>query len=215
MLINKKMNTKVRKHVLTPVAMAAFCMLSACGNFTREPANPTFYYDSPVFDDVTQTFSLTVMPDSTSGADLSFSLVKGDSVIMECNDGKFCGIPPFEEGYRVRMEAKWKDTTIVRITHVANFVVLSDSVEKMSADELEQLINSCDRSIRRSSNKQLIQGVKLIVNDCKMIPQMLPDVITYIENEVWQSVEVIHLEYDDNNLITSITLRPIGEQADI
>lgn len=216
MLINKKMNTKVRKHVLTPVAMAAFCMLSACGNFTREPANPTFYYDSPVFDDVTQTFSLTVMPDSTSGADLSFSLVKGDSVIMECNDGKFCGIPPFEEGYRVRMEAKWKDTTIVRTTHVANFVVPCDSVEKMSADELEQLINSCDRSIRRGSNKHLIQGVRLIVSDCRVVtPQMLLDVITFIENEVWQSVEVIHLEYDDNNLITSITLRPIGEQADI
>lgn len=209
------MNTTVRKYVLIPVAMVASCMLSACGNFTREPGTPTFYYDSPVFDDVTQTFSLTVMPDSTSGAALTFALIKGDSIIMESNDGKFCGIPAFEEGYRVRMEARWKDTTIVRTTHVANFVVPCDSVEKMSADELEQLINSCDRSIRRGSNKHLIQGVRLIVNDSRMVtPQMLPDVITFIENEVWQSVEVISLEYDDNNLITSITLRPIGEQAE-
>ncbi len=216
MLIQEKMNTKVRKHILIPIATVAFCMLSACGNFTREHGNPTLNCEAPVYDDVTQTFSLIVLSDSTSGAALTFALIKGDSVIMENNDGKFCGIPAFEEGYRVRMEAKWKDTTIVRTTHVANFVVPCDSVDKMSADELEQLINSCDRSIRRASNKHLIQGVKLIVTDCRMVtPQMLPDVITFIENEVWQSVEVISLEYDDNNLITSITLRPIGEQAEI
>ncbi len=216
MLIQEKMNAKVRKHILIPIATVAFSMLSACQNFTRESANPTLYCEAPVYDDVTQTFSLIVMSDSTSGAALTFALIKGDSVIMESNDGRFCGIPAFEEGYRVRMEAKWKDTTIVRTTHVANFVVPCDSVEKMSAEELEQLINSCDRSIRRGSNKHLIQGVRLIVNDCRMVaPQMLPDVITFIENEVWQSVEVISLEYDENNLISSITLRPIGEQVEI
>lgn len=210
------MDTKVSKHILIPMATVAFCMLSACGNFTREHGTPTLCCEAPVYDDVTQTFSLIVMSDSTSGASLTFALIKGDSVIMESNDGQFCGIPVFEEGYRVRMEAKWKDTTVVRTAHVTNFVVPCDSVEKMSAAELEQLINSCDRSIRRASNKHLIQGVRLVVNDCRMVtPQMLPDVITFIENEVWQSVEVIDLKYDDNNLITSVTLRPIGEQAEI
>ena len=97
-----------------------------------------------------------------------------------------------------------------------DFIVPRDPVEKMTEDELELLINACDKSLRRSKNDHLAQGVKLVVEGTKLSPpQILPDVITYIENGVWQKVDVIKVEYDDNNLINSITLKPIGEVVDV
>jgi len=186
------------------------------GEQSSQRGEPVIIYENPIYDEASQTFTLTVSSDSTAGANVTYSLLEGDSVIMSNSDGRFSGIPPFDEGYNVTLEAQWDDTTLVRTVHIMDFVVPRKAVEKMTNEQLQNLINSCDQSIKRGTNEHLTQGVKLTIRDSKSVPpRMLPEVVTLIENGVWKSIEVINIEYDDNNLITAITLKPVGEHVDI
>lgn len=210
------MNKTIPNYAWAAIAAMVLCSLSACNNYNERRGEPVLSHAAPLFDEVTQTYSLLVSADSVSGADLTFTLCEGSNVLMENHDGRFSGIAPFEEGYSVKMNARWRDTTIVRTIHVMNFITPRDSVDKLSADELEQLINSCDRSIRRGTNIHLAQGVKAKIVDSKMAQlQTLPNVVLFIENEVWQAVEIIDVEYDMSNLVTSVTLKVLGEQVTI
>ena len=216
------MKTEVRLLTIAATTLLTAVLFSGCrekasrSEQVMQRGEPVLSNDIPVYDKTTQTFSLTVHADSIGDATVSYALLDGDSVIMKSEDGQFSGITPFEEGYNVRLSAQWEDTTIERTIHVMDFIVPRDPVEKMTEDELELLINACDKSLRRSKNDHLAQGVKLVVKGTKLSPPLiLPDVITYIENGVWQKVDVIKVEYDDNNLINSITLKPIGEVVDV
>lgn len=216
------MKTELRLLTIAATTLLTAVLFSGCrekasrSEQVMQRGEPVLSNDIPVYDKTTQTFSLTVHADSIGDATVSYALLDGDSVIMKSEDGQFSGITPFEEGYNVRLSAQWEDTTIERTIHVMDFIVPRDPVEKMTEDELELLINACDKSLRRSKNDHLAQGVKLVVKGTKLSPPLiLPDVITYIENGVWQKVDVIKVEYDDNNLINSITLKPIGEVVDV
>lgn len=214
-------NMIINKHFLVVTSMLIL-LLPSCqekagtnGNITQR-GEPIINCEKPIFDESLQTFTLKVSTDSTAGADVIYALLDGDSVIMKSENGVFSGILPLEEGYNVMAEVHWDDTTVVRTVHIVDFVVQPKTVERMTSEQLQKLINNCDLSIKRSTNEHLTQGVKLTVRDSKSVPpQMLPDVITFIENGVWKSVEIINTEYDDNNLINAITLKPIGEQVDI
>ena len=216
------MKTNIYFCVLVTMIVSSVWLIQSCREKTGDNGpvvqrgNPVLRCDTPIYDESTQTFSLTIHADSIGGASVSYELLDGDSVIVSTEDGQFTGILPFEEGYNVRMLAQWEDTTIERVIHVMDFVIPREPVEKMSAKELEQLINNCDKSLRRSKNEHLSQGVKLVVNGSKIVPpQMIPDVITLIENKVWQRVEVTTVEYDDNNLIRLVKLKPIGEEVEM
>lgn len=177
---------------------------------------PVIICKTPVYDEASQTFTLIVTSDSIAGANVTYFLLEGDSVIMRNDDGLFSGISPCEEGYNVMLEAQWDDTTLVRTIRIMDFVVPRKAVEKMTNEQLQNLINSCDQSIKRGTNEHLTQGVKLTIRDSKSVPpRMLPGVVTLIENGIWKSIEIVSIEYDDNNLITAITLKPVGEQVDI
>lgn len=175
---------------------------------------PVLTCEDPVFDEATRTFSLIVRADSVDGATLVFSLVRGDSVLIKNEEGKFDGIAPFDEGYDVKLEAQWPDTIIERICHIMDFMVPTAPVEKISPEDLAKLINAKDESLQLGTNEHIAQGVTFHVVDSKMQPQMLPDAILLIENGVWKAVEVVNLEYNKYNLITDVTVRPVGEQAD-
>lgn len=216
------MKTNIYFCVLVTMIVSSVWLTQSCREKTGDNGpvvqrgNPVLRCDTPIYDESTQTFSLTIHADSIGGASVSYELLDGDSVIVSTEDGQFTGILPFEEGYNVRMLAQWEDTTIERVIHVMDFVIPREPVEKLSAKELEQLINNCDKSLRRSKNEHLSQGVKLVVNGSKIVPpQMIPDVITLIENNIWQRVEVTTVEYDDNNLIRLVKLKPIGEEVDM
>ncbi|MDE6278489.1 MAG: hypothetical protein K2M05_00800 [Paramuribaculum sp.] len=179
-----------------------------------ERGEPVLIHEAPQYDEATGTFSLVIKADSVGNAKLRYSLIDGDSVIMRSDDGTFSGIAPFDEGYDVKLEVEWPDTVIERRCHIMDFVVPAAPVEKISAEDFAKLINSKAESLRRSTDEHVAQGVIFRVVDSKMQPQMLPDAITLIENGLWQSVEVVKLQYNDNNLITEITVRPIGEKTD-
>ena len=203
---------------MAALAAAIVCLSHSCRekqNGGIQRGDPVLHSGTPVFDEATKTFSLTVSADSTDGAKTDYALLEGDSVIMQNDNGQFTGIAPFDEGYHVRLQAQWDDTTIVKIVHVQDFVAPKEPVEKITKDELQRLINAKDESLKRGQNSHLSQGVKLSVVNSQMHPQMLPDVITLIENKIWQSVEIVKMSYDDNNLVNAITVKPVGEQVDI
>ena len=51
--------------------------------------------------------------------------------------------------------------------------------------------------------------VKLTVLNSKIRPSLIHDVLLQIKNKVWDSVTVTEVEYDDNNYIVAITLKPV------
>ncbi|MBR0048665.1 MAG: hypothetical protein IJP74_05000 [Prevotella sp.] len=174
---------------------------------------PTLVCDTIVFDEASKTFNLSLHADSTADAKVTFFLLDGDSILMQNTDGQFSGIPPFEEGYNVRLQAEWSDTTITTpLTHIVGFVVPREPVDKIPADELQKLINSQDKSLILGNNLHLAQGLSVVVTDTQMEASSLQDVITLLKNGVWKSVTVTDVSYDDNNLITAIKLKPVGEQ---
>ncbi len=213
------MKLTVRLISISLSLILAFALFTNCsgntGSVDENRCEPVLTCEDPVFDETTQTFSLTVKADSVEGATLVFSLVRGDSVLIRNEGGKFDGIAPFDEGYDVKLEAQWPDTTIERICHIMDFMVPTAPVEKISPEDFAKLINDKDESLQLGTNEHIAQGVSFHVVDSKMQPQMLPDVIVLIENGVWQAVEVVNLEYNKYNLITDVTVRPVGEQADI
>ena len=55
----------------------------------------------------------------------------------------------------------------------------------------------------------MAQQVKLTVLNSKIKPSLIHDVLLQIKNKVWDSVTVTEVEYDDNNYIVAITLKPV------
>lgn len=211
-----------RIHVFFGIAaLIVACLMQSCkqsgapGNETARRGEPVLVVADPVYDKESNSFSLSLYADSTAGAEITYYLLYGDSVLMQNKEGLFTGIAPFEEGYNVRAKVVWSDTTIMTpVVHRFGFAVPQEPVEKMTAEELQRLINACDKSLKQGKNEHVAQGVKLVVNNCQMkAPRMIPDVIILIENQVWESVEVTSLDYDEYNLITSVTLKPVGEKV--
>jgi len=205
------MNTlKIRTTLLT---FALLSFLYGCNNnsaTTPTPdstgrGEPLLIVDAPSYEEYSKTFSLAIMADSTEGATVTYFLLDGDSLIAQSTDGSFKGISPMEEGYNVQARVAWEDTTIITpIVHVLGFVIPREPVEKLSNKELQQLINSKDEE---TLNLHLTQNVKLTVSDSQVKVTLLHDVFLRLENNVWDSVTVQDIAYDENNLITSITLK--------
>ena len=196
------------------IVFPVLCLL-CCSGQINQYSEPVLTSSVPVYDDSTNTFSITVVADSIDGAILNFYLTEGGKIVQESQDGNFSGIDPFEDGYDVILKAQWKDTLLERIIHVVDFIVPDEPLDKMTADELEQLINNRDRDSRQTIYNHLTQGVKLIVKESNnQSPQILSDVFTLLVNDVWQAVEVVGVEYNNFNLISCITLKPVGETID-
>ena len=180
---------------------------TSISNSTTGRGEPTLVTAPPEFDEANQTFTLTLRADSTKGATVTYYLLDGDSLLMQNNDGLFKGVAPLEEGYNVRARVEWEDTTIVTPTvHVLGFIIPREAVEKLSADNLQRLLNEINRD---EVNAHIAQDMKLTVVGSQMKPSLLHDVFLYLENKVWESVAVTQVNYDDYNFITSITLKPV------
>lgn len=185
---------------------------SASGDGGNDRGKPVLYADTPEYDENTKSFSLTLHADSIADAEVTYYLLDGDSLLMQNNDGHFTGIAPLEEGYNVKAAVAWNDTTYVTpIIHVVGFVVPREPVEKLSVEEVTRLINQKDKE---TMEKHLAQGITLTVVESERKPALLNEVYLYLDSKIWKSVEVKDVKCDDNNLITSITLKPIGEQKE-
>ena len=171
---------------------------------------PTIVCDTPVFDEKSQTFSLTIHADSTARAEVTYFLLDGDSILMQCNNGYFSDTAPLEEGYNVQARAVWTDTTIITPkTHVVGFIIPREPIEKLAAAELQRLINAKNAETIKNYRSQ---SIKLSTVGGKRKPELLNDVFTFLGMGVWESVTVTDVTYDENNFITSITLKPTEQQ---
>lgn len=178
--------------------------------------NPVLRWQAPAEDKASQTFNLALQSDSTGEADVTFRLLDCGQTMMEKNgkEVEFTGIAPLDEGYDVEMVVKSKDTTIVRTAHVMGFVLIPDPVVPMTAEELQQLINSKDESLKRGENDRLAQSPKITVSDARLNPGILREVIRLVEYGEWESVVVTAVEHDANNQIVAISLKPVGEKPE-
>ena len=208
----------MQKHIFVAVTFVSLLLLQSCNERNVEISSPPVPAGEPVltcgvpeYDEGSQTFSLLLTSDSTGEATVTFQLVDGDSIIMQSTDGVFSGIAPLDDGYNVVMTVERDDTTIVRTNHVQGFVVPRPPVEKMTMEELQRLINAKDASLKRGINEHLALSPKLTASSSRLNPKSLREVIRLIEYEDWKSVVVTSVEYDENNLISSITLHPVGE----
>lgn len=189
--------------------LLACCFLQGCSS-SPEKANkrcePLLVADEPQYDESTNTFSLTVRVDSTEDADITYYLYDGDSLLMENSDGYFSAIAPLEEGYNVQAKVVWSDTTVViPAVKVMGFIILK-KIEKLPEKELQNLINKMDSNALEA---HMAQQVKLTVLDSKIKPSLIHAVLLQIKNKVWDSVTVTEVEYNDNNYIVAITLKPV------
>lgn len=183
--------------------------LSSC-NFPpsiKPSPNPLLIVEDTIFDEATQTFNIILSSDSTDGATLTFSLLDGDSLLMQNETGQFVGIAPLNDGYYIQLKAKWKDTTIIRKDHIW-LPIPRKPVEPMAKEELQKLINEKDKSFKIGSNEHLTQGVIVKTIECQKPVTTLLEVIERLEQGVWTSVEVKEVFYDENNLVSEVTLKP-------
>ena len=216
--LNKFKNLK--KLTIAVLAGGLLCLTQSCRQTaasSQEDAKrgtPILVKDTVEYDKENGTFRLKVHADSIAGAKVTFLLIDGDMVLMESNDGRFSGIEPFEEGYNVQARVEWEDTAIVTpMMHLTGFVY-REPVEKMPMEELQKLINQRDKSISVGTNNHFMQGFTLQVSGSQYKVESISDVFMLLKSGIWKSVTVTDVTYDDNNLITAIVLKPIGEQQE-
>ena len=193
--------------------VCGLALLTSCVSTTKETqrGTPTLLPESPeaVYVEASQTFDLDLSADSCEGAKVTFYLLDGETVVMQNETGHFTGIAPLEEGYNVYLSAEWEDTTIVTPTkHVFGFVIPREPVEPMTKEEFQALIKAKDSSIKRGDNEHLAQAVMVTTLESKYPVTTLLEAIEKLEQGLWTTVEVTKVEYDENNLITSVTLKP-------
>lgn len=190
-------------------ALLALLFIQGCSsttNKTSKRGEPVLVVEDPIYDESTNTFSLTLRVDSTEDANITYCLLDGDSLLKENSDGHFTAIAPLEEGYNVQARVEWSDTTVViPAIRVLGFVV-KKKIEKLSATELQTLINKRDSETLEA---HLAQQLKLTVLNSKVKPTIIHDVLLQLDNKVWDSVKVAEVEYDDDNYIVAITLKPV------
>ena len=212
------MKKRMINKVLFSVILVLCCIVLGCklsssnSDYENGRGNPILVIDKPVYDENSKTFSLTVHADSVSDAQVTYYLLDGDSILMQALDGHFTGIAPLEEGYNVKAKVEWSDTTITTMAyHVVGFIVPLKPIEKLSAKELKKLFDTKDKA---GIEKCLSQNIKLVVKGSQMTPSMIDEVLLNLESHIWRSVEVMAMEYDEYNYITSITIKPIGEKVE-
>lgn len=205
------MNTKPFVLTISMVIGLLMTMVGCNGNEhsdgTDQRGNPSIVVDSLVYDADSKTFSLSVHADSAAEAEITYYFFDGDSLLQTNTEGVFRGITPLMEGYDVQAQVVWKDTTVMTpLTHISNFIVPSKPVEKITKQALQTLINTQDKSLRLAENEQLSQSVHITTQDGDIVT--MQDIFLYLNNKVWSSVEVVTINYNENNQVTDITIRP-------
>lgn len=205
-------NMKMKKSILyLSFVFGCFFALISCDESKKPNGTPrgvpSIVVDTLIYETESETFSLTIHTDSTEGAKVTYFLLDGDSLLQKNEEGVFHNITPLVEGYNVQAEVVWNDTTIqTPITHINDFIVPSKPVEKISIKDLQLLINSQDHSLNVGTNEHLAQSVEITNQDGDIIS--MQDVLLYLSNKVWASVEIIDVTYNENNQVTNIKLTP-------
>lgn len=134
-------------------------------------------------------------------------------IIAKSDNGKFNDVPCSEADggmYDISLFDASADTMICSILK-PGFIKQKAVSKKMTAEELQSKINNRDASLMGlGENDYLSPDYTLKLNglssDAVNIPSTLGEVFDKLDNEIWESVKVNTLEYDDLNRISKIVL---------
>lgn len=134
-------------------------------------------------------------------------------IVAKSDDGKFKDVPCSEADggmYDISLIDASADTIICNIQK-PGFIKQKAVTKKMTVDDLQSKINSRDASLMGvGENDYLSPEYTLKLNglssDAVNIPSTLGEVFDKLDNEIWESVKVKSLEYDDMNRIKKIEL---------
>lgn len=135
------------------------------------------------------------------------------NVIAKSEDGSFEDVPYSNADggvYAVSLLDASVDTIICSIEKTG-FIKQQAVAKKMTIGELQSKIDSRDASLMGVGKNDYLNPdfeLKLIglSGDAVNIPSTLGEVFEKLENEIWESVKVNSLEYDDMNRISKIIL---------
>jgi hypothetical protein len=133
--------------------------------------------------------------------------------VAKSNDGKFKGVPysTADGGYYDVALFDASTDSLICCVEKTGFIKQKAVTKQMSVEKLQSLINSRDVSLMGvGENDYLSPDYKLnfsgLPNDAINVPTTLGEVFDKLENEIWSSVKVNSVEYDDMNRISVIHL---------
>lgn len=126
-------------------------------------------------------------------------------------DGHFRNIPATETGVYTLIARNTNTGAQSDEKVVSGFVVVQANIQKMSAPELQRLVDNKDNSlVGAGANAAISPNVKLSfvnIQSGEKAPQVFTDIFGKIRKEIWISVSVESVSYDSQNRISSVSFR--------
>lgn len=137
-----------------------------------------------------------------------------NQTISKSDDGTFKDVPSSEvDGafYTIALMDAEKDSVLTSMEK-PGFIRQAKPTRKMSSQELQEKIDSRDESLMGlGENDYLSPDLTLkfegLPSDAVNVPTILSEVFEKLDMEIWSSVSVSKLDYDEMNRIKTITLR--------
>ena len=133
------------------------------------------------------------------------------SVVAKSKNGTFKGVPFSRNSgkYYAQIQDTSTEEPLCDPTEITGFVEVKNISKKLSVSELQELINKQDPSLLGHDNEYLSPVYQLMYENLPQdyeAPDNLSDVFEMLNMEVWTSVEVTSLEYDDTKHVSLIKL---------
>lgn len=168
----------------------------------------------PAFKDGGYSFDVTVKNAPQEGRYYVVALDHYDNsvVVARSNDGHFDQLPPTEaEGgvYDFAVCAA-NDSLLCQPVPRAGFVPQQSVAQRMSKEQLQQLIDSNDDSLYGAGeNKFIAPDCEIVFEglpaDAPYVPTKLVEVADKVDVGIWE-VTIKHTEYDDMNRISKVVI---------
>lgn len=158
-------------------------------------------------------FVVNVSHAPKKGYSVVISDLKTGEIIAKSSNGVFNGISfsKNEGRYYAQIVKASTDEALSEKTEITGFVEVKNISQKLSVNELQDLINKKDPSLLGYDNEYLSPVYKIkyasLPNGSDYAPDNLADVFEMLDFGTWNSVEVTSLDYDETKHISSITLK--------
>ncbi len=169
----------------------------------------------PVCDYNTMGYNLTIninnLPKKAVAHYFIHDKLKGDTV-SKSNNGRFRAIPATESG-EYSLYVHWTDSLgypgLAVDTLLTGFKPFEKpKIKKLEANELENLINKCDRKLS-VRNTKISSALRLeftnIMSEEKR-PETIDEIYNKIKFGMWSSINVTSVDYNDDNQVVQITM---------
>lgn len=175
---------------------------------------PVINIEELIFEGKGYKFNITV--DNPPNVQFYYAIVdpyNNKNVIAKSENGTFADVPCSDADggvYELSLFDAYEDTIICSIEKTG-FIKQQLVAKKMTTAELQYKIDSRDASLMGiGENDYLNPDYELdligLSSDAVNIPSTLGEVFDKLENEIWESVKVNSLEYDEMNRISKIVL---------